>query len=112
MSIITNNNDGVFVVVPSGRLDTNTSPEAEKVLIESIESGEKKVLFDFSQTDYLSSAGLRIILKAAKLLKPKGGHVMLCNTNEQIYEVLEISGFLNMVKCHDSLEAAIAAFGS
>lgn len=112
MSVMTNSNSGILVVIPDGRLDTNTSPEVEKIIVEAIESGEKKVLFDFSKTDYLSSAGLRVILKSAKLLKPKGGNVMLCNTNEQIYEVLEISGFLNMVKCHDSLDTAIASFAS
>ena len=110
MNIITNRNNDVFIVKPDKLFDTNTSSEVEKVVLEAIESGEKKVLFDFSKTDYLSSAGLRVILRAAKLLQPKGGTAMLCNTNKQIYEVLQISGFLNTIQCHKSLAAAIASF--
>jgi len=110
MSIITNNNDDVFIVMPDVLFDTNTSPEIEKIVCDAIESGETKVLFDFSKTDYLSSAGLRVILKSAKSMKAKGGSIMLCNTNKQIYEVLQISGFINIIKCHNSLDAAIASF--
>ena len=109
MSILSSQSEGVFIVMPSGRLDTNTTPEAEKMVVTAIESGETKVAVDFAKTEYISSAGLRVILKTAKLLKPKGGSVALCNANEQIHEVLEISGFLNMVKCYNSLDEAIAA---
>ena len=108
MSISTSNIGSVFIVTPNGRLDTNTSPEAEKLITDAIDGGESKVVVDFSKTDYISSAGLRIILKTAKLLKPKNGIVALCNANEQIEEVLEISGFLGMIKTLDSLDEAVA----
>lgn len=110
MSIISSNNNGVFIIMPGGRLDTNTSPEAEEMMVAAVEAGETKVVFDFSKTDYISSAGLRVILKAAKILKPKSGNVSLCNANEQIDEVLEISGFLTMIKCYDTLDDAISSF--
>ena len=110
MTVVTKNN-GVFIIEPDSRLDTNTSPEIEQKITEAVESGETKVIFDFANTDYISSAGLRVVLKTAKILKPKGGHVVLCNSNEQIDEVLEISAFLMMVKCHDTLDKAIASFG-
>ena len=59
-----------------------------------------------------SFAGLRVILKTAKLLKPKSGTVALCNANEQIQEVLEISGFLGMINLHNSLNDAISAINN
>ena len=109
MSISTSNIGSVFIVTPSGRLDTNTSPEAEKLITEAIDGGEIKIVVDFTETEYISSAGLRVILKTAKLLKPKNGAVTLCNANEQIEEVLEISGFLGMIMLLDSLDEAAAA---
>ena len=107
MSIITTTNNGVFIVMPDSRLDTNTSSEAEQLIMAAIENGENKVVIDFSKTDYISSSGLRVILKTAKVLKPKNGTAALCNTNKQIHEVLEISGFLGVVNAFDSLDDAM-----
>ena len=107
MSMLLSKHQDVFVAIPSGRLDTNSSPEAEILLVEKIESGELKVVIDFSKTNYISSAGLRVILKTLKMLRKKGGELALCNANEQIMEVLEITGFLSMLKCLSSLEDAI-----
>jgi anti-sigma B factor antagonist len=98
--------DSCLVVVPKTRLDTNNSPEVAKKITEKIEGGERKVIFDFNETAYISSAGLRVILVAAKLLKPAEGKMALCNANDQILEVLEISGFHAIVKYFDNLDAA------
>jgi len=106
MDILSSKIEGAFVVMPNGRLDTNNAPQAEKILVENISAGEKRVIFDFSKTDYISSAGLRVILQTAKLVR-KDGRVVLCNANEQIYEVLEISGFLDMIKHCSTLKEAI-----
>jgi len=112
MSTLTTTNDGVFIVIPDGRLDTNTSPEVEKLIMAAIERGENKVIIDFSKTDYISSSGLRVILKTAKVLKPKNGTTALCNANKQIHEVLEISGFLGVLKAFDSLDDAMTFVNS
>lgn len=109
MSLITSRKDGMFIVMPDAKLDTNTSAEAEKAVIDAVDTGETKMIFDFSKTEYISSAGLRVILKAAKLLKPKSGQVVMCKSNKQIDEVLEISGFLTMIKCYKTLDSAISA---
>ena len=66
MDILSSKIEGAFVVAPDGRLDTNTAPQAEKLLVDNISAGEKRVIFDFSKTDYISSAGLRVILQVAK----------------------------------------------
>lgn len=100
-----------LVVVPKTRLDTNTSPEVVDEITKKIEEGERKVIIDFGETDYVSSAGLRVILVVAKLLKPAEGKMALCNANDQILEVLEISGFHSIVKYFDNLEAATEFVG-
>jgi len=94
------------VILPDGRLDTNNYLDAEKLVAAHVEAGDTKIIFDFSKTDYVSSAGLRVILKAAKLVRADG-KIALCNSNEQIHEVLEISGFLDMLDHYGSLEEAM-----
>ena len=109
MNMGTKKEQGVFVISPVGRLDTNTSPDAEKMIIEAINSGVNNVVMDYVSTEYISSAGLRVVLKAAKLLKPKGGVIVVCNGNDQVTEVFEISGFSGMVASYNSLEEAISS---
>lgn len=96
-----------LVVIPQKRLDTNNSPEVAEELTEKIQDGQQKIIFDLGQTDYVSSAGLRVILVAAKLLKQNKGKIALCNANDQILEVLEISGFHSIVKHFGTLDKAI-----
>lgn len=108
MSIESNKNADVLVVTPKGRLDTQSSPEAEQFITNAIDQGEKRILVDFGSTDYISSAGLRVLLKATKLLKQAGGAFGLCNANEQIREVLKISGFETLMPCYESLDEALA----
>jgi anti-anti-sigma factor len=108
MSVLISRNRGVVIAIPSGRLDTNNAPEAEELIVTEIDKGQSKIVVDFAKTNYISSAGLRVILKALKLLNKRDeGAIALCNANEQIQEVLEITGFLTMLKCHASLDEAI-----
>ena len=108
VGIIASEMDGVFVLIPNGRLDTNNHAEAEALVLGHVVSGEEKVVFDFSKTDYISSAGLRVVLVAAKKVRA-GGAIALCNANEQVGEVLEISGFLDIIQHYDSLQGAVDA---
>jgi len=109
MGLLVAKKSEVVIVMPDEQLDTNTSPEAEKMLMEQLDAGESRIVIDFSKTDYMSSAGLRVILKTASLLQEKGGGFALCNGNEQIIEVLEISGFLEIVKHFSSMKEAVNA---
>lgn len=101
-----NKTDNCLVIVPLARLDSNTSPEVGEKLAAEIEGGMLRIVFDFSETEYISSAGLRVLLMAAKLLGPADGKLALCNANDQIVEVLDISGFLDIFKYFDGLESA------
>ncbi len=106
MTILSSKNAGMLIVMPTGRLGTHASTEADKLITTAIGAGDTRILVDFSKTDYISSAGLRVLLKATKHLKQVGGAFGLCNANEQIREVLEISGFATIMHCFATLEDA------
>lgn len=108
MSIGMNKIDGVLVATPPTRLDTVTAPETEKALADAVAAGDQRIVFDLAKTVYISSAGLRVILKISKLVAPSGGAIALCNANPQVREVLDISGFLTMLTYCHNLKAAIA----
>ena len=88
------NNDALTLIV-SGRLDTQTAPELEKEL-ESVLSGLKELTFDFANLEYVSSAGLRVILKAQKAMNVQGS-MKLTGVNDSIMEVFDITGFLDIL---------------
>ena len=74
-----------------GRLDTTTSPQLETLLADEL-AGVTELVFDFAQLDYLSSAGLRVLLAAYKQMKASGGDVKLSNVGENFRDVLENTG--------------------
>ena len=88
------NNESATLIV-SGRLDTQTAPELEKEL-DSILSGLKELTFDFANLEYVSSAGLRVILKAQKAMNAQGS-MKLTGVNDSIMEVFDITGFLDIL---------------
>jgi anti-anti-sigma factor len=106
MSILSTRDADVLIVTPDGYLDTETSPEADRIITAAVDRGETRVLVDFVNTAYVSSAGLRVLLKANRSLQTSGGAFGLCNANEHIRKVLEISGFASLIPSYASLEEA------
>ena len=88
------NNDAATLIV-SGRLDTQTAPELEKEL-DSVLADIKELTFDFATLEYVSSAGLRVILKAQKAMNAQGS-MKLTGVNDSIMEVFDITGFLDIL---------------
>ena len=88
-------NGEVATLVVVGRLDTQTAPELEKEL-DSVVSDIKELTFDMSGLEYVSSAGLRVILKAQKIMNTKGS-MKLIGVNDSIMEVFDITGFLDIL---------------
>ena len=88
------NNEEVTLIV-SGRLDTQTAPELENEL-DSILSGLKELTVDMTILEYVSSAGLRVILKAQKAMNAQGS-MKLTGVNDSIMEVFDITGFLDIL---------------
>lgn len=79
----------------TGRLDTTTAPELEAALKESY-AGVEKLVLDFEGLEYLSSAGLRVLLGAQKTMN-KQGEMVVKNVNETIEEIFEITGFADVL---------------
>ncbi len=78
-----------------GRLDTNTSPEMEKEL-NSVLNGIGELVLDFAKLEYISSAGLRVLLSAQKTMN-KQGTMKIINVNETIMEIFEVTGFSDIL---------------
>jgi anti-anti-sigma factor len=76
----------------SGKLDANTASEVEKNLQDAINSGNKKLILDLQGLDYLSSAGMRVLLQAFKRMEASKGEMVLTSLNEKILEIFAIAG--------------------
>lgn len=100
----------VKVVELEGNLDTNTSPEAQQRLDEIVDGGSNKILANFEKLNYISSAGLRVLLSTAKKLRANGGDLRLCSLNREVQEVFEISGFSSILSVHASEADALDGF--
>ncbi len=95
MTIHVNKNANALTVELVGRLDTTTAPELENTLKENID-GVTELALDFAALEYISSAGLRVLLGAQKIMNQQGSMV-LRNVNETVQEVFEITGFADIL---------------
>ena len=84
---------GITNLVLSGRLDTLTSSELAKELEEVFAASVESLVFDFAALDYVSSAGLRVLLSAQKKVSAQGAAMKIVGANENIKEIFEITGF-------------------
>ncbi len=84
-----------LTIALEGRLDTTTSPDLEEALAASLD-GVTGLVFDFAKLDYLSSAGLRVLLSAQKRMN-KQGSMKLLHVNDTVKEVFEITGFADFL---------------
>lgn len=88
-------NGSELVMGINGRLDTSTAPQFEAALKSSLD-GVKKLILDFENLEYVSSAGLRVILTTQKLMN-KQGEMVIKNVSEVVLEVFEITGFVDIL---------------
>lgn len=95
MTINKMQNGNELTIAVEGRLDTMTAPELEAELSKSLE-GTESLILDFSKLDYISSAGLRVLLSAHKAMSAKGG-MKVTNVNEIVQEVFDVTGFADIL---------------
>ena len=110
MNISVSDVESVTVVQFEGHLDTNTAPDAQARLDELVAGGKTNILVDFSDLEYISSAGLRVLLATGKRLGSSGGNLRLCNLNETVREVFDMSGFSTIFSVFDDRAEALASF--
>ena len=107
MEVIEKKQEGMSILRLLGRLDSNTSPDFEKKVFEVIEDGTTRLIVDFEDLDYISSAGLRVLLKAAKSVKRSDGKIILCSMKDYIKEVFEIAGFVALFPIVSTVDSAL-----
>ena len=95
MTIEKNLNGTELTVTIVGRLDTTTAPQLEAEFKQNI-NGVEKLVLDFASLEYLSSAGLRVLLAAQKVMN-KQGEMIIKNVNETIHEIFEVTGFIDIL---------------
>ncbi len=100
----------VKVLAFEGSLDTQTSSDALTQLTQLIAGGDRKILVNFEKLHYISSVGLRILLAAAKQLKTADGELRICDLNEVVKEVFDISGFSTIFKIFGTESEALKEF--
>jgi anti-anti-sigma factor len=111
MQVITKKEDnGVLVICLNGRLDANTSAGVEKQINDFINAGEARLIINFKGVDYISSAGLRVLVVTIKLLQGRNGKLVLSDLNERIYDVLKICGFTAIFNIKQSVSEALEEF--
>ena len=88
-------NEGKAVIKIAGMLDTETAPELE-ALFNSTLAGVQALTLDFEELEYVSSAGLRVILKAQKMMNA-AGEMKIIHVNESVMEIFEITGFTSIL---------------
>ena len=107
MEITQKEENGIIFISIKGRLDADSSPEAEKVVKEALAGQVARVLFNLDELEYLSSAGLRVLLSAAKEMRRRDGKIALCSLNEFVKEIFEVSGFQSLIPITESVESGI-----
>jgi len=92
------------IVSLKGRLDATTATSLEQVFDELIKNGQTKVLVECIELEYISSAGLRVLLAGAKLFKKESGEIALAGLSPNVKQVFEISGFTSIFPIYSNRE--------
>jgi anti-anti-sigma factor len=108
MNITKRKEKNIMVISVKGRMDAVTAPEFEKDIIDLISKGENNFIINCSKLEYISSAGLRSILSAAKQLKEKKGEILFAELQSSVHEVFKIAGFYSIFQAYDTEEDAIS----
>lgn len=110
MNINTRNIDGILAIDIEGKLDTQTATPAMEELLQYLESSPDKVLINLAPLEFVSSAGLRVILRVAKQMRGYGGALKVSGAQGVVKDVLEISGFDNLLDLYEDEGQAVNAF--
>ena len=110
MEILEDRRDGVVVVAPAGRVDSISSGELEARLLALLAAGDRRLVVDFGDVEYISSAGLRVVLMLAKKLQEEGGQLVLCSLGQAIRLTFDLAGFLSILDVAPTRDEALARF--
>ena len=109
MIVSSDSQNGVTIVLINGRVDGASAPDLESELSARIRDGFVRIVLDCAEMNYISSAGLRVFLLAAKRCKQGGGLLSIASLQPSCRSVIELSGFHTIIDCYDSRDEALAA---
>ena len=109
MNISESKQGNVTIMQIQGKLDSMNSPELDKRLTSLVESGIRQIALDLAGIDYVSSAGLRVFLSAAKRLKQAQGKLALANLSAQVQQIFDIAGFESILPIFKTVNEAVDA---
>jgi len=101
----------VITVHISGSVDGFTAEDLQQVFSSEVEAGHHKLVADFGEVDYTSSAGLRVLLGTVKAARSGGGDLRLANPHAEVLKVLDLSGFTSILRVFDTVDDAVESFG-
>ncbi len=110
MNISTRNVGGILAIDIEGKLDTQTATPAMEELLQYLESSPDKVLISLAPLEFISSVGLRVLLRIAKEMRGYGGELKVSGAQGVVKDVLEISGFDTLLDLHEDEGQAIDSF--
>ena len=102
--------DDVTVLSLTGSIDAMTAPKITEFIQGQVSNGNIKLVADLSSVDYTSSAGLRVLLGAIKDTRAQSGDIRLAGIQPDVQKVLNLSGFTNILKVFDEVDAAVASY--
>ncbi len=111
VEVIEEHKGGVLILKIRGRLDAVSTPSVERKVFDQINEGQYYILLEFSGLDYISSAGMRMLLSTAKKLKALSGKLVLCSLTPTVADVLRLSGFDHVLDIAPDRESALQRFG-
>ena len=112
MKIERSSQESITVLSPIGRIDTTTSRTFEEAMRQTVDGGARELLVDLSGADYISSAGLGVLLVLAKRLGELGGRLVLCGMAQPVRQVFQLAGCLPHFTVETSRAAALSHFAS
>lgn len=110
LTVTEKNQDNKLVIYCEGRIDSTNAHLFEEKLAAVIGEEKSKFIIDFTKIAFVSSAGLRVLLVAAKKVKPKGGVVFLTGLSPEVQEVFDISGFTSLFTIYKTVDEALANY--
>jgi len=106
MKLNWSDNNGMHVLKISGSLDSNTAPEMTQSIETYLKEAPNNLVIDFSGVDYVSSAGLRVVIKTNHMQTAAGDKMILCGLKDYVQEVFEMSGLSKILDIRNDIEAS------
>ena len=107
MKIVSRDDSSATIISVKGRIDAMTSPDFENYLSNLLKQEKNNLIINLGELEYISSAGLRVILSVAKTVKANQGNLLFCGLQGSAKEIFEISGFCSILQVLDTEEEAL-----